>query len=172
MEISDAKFDGGWLMLKTSASDALKWLAKEFKPREWDIVPHVEKRSRDANALAWAFIGKISNKLQIPPIDVYRRAISEIGGKSDFVRIRADAFKDFERAFTSGHLGRSCEIISERGGFYDVMIVYGSSDYDTRQMSALIDNILQSCSDLEIPTPEDEKIQSLLDDWERRYNAK
>ena len=169
MLVSEACFDGGWLKLKTSAEDALRWLAKEFKPRDWDIVPHVDKRSKTANSYAWVMINQIANRLQIPPEEVYRHCIEDIGGKTDVIRISKVAYTDFNRAFRNGHIGRKTELIGEDSTTYDVLLTYGSSDYNTREMSALIDSVLQECRELNIPTLDDMKIQSLIDDWDRRY---
>lgn len=171
MDISEAVYGDGWLKLKTSATDALRWLAQEFKQGEWDIIPHVEKRSKNANAMAWGCINQIANKLQIPSIEVYQRCIEDIGGKTDVIIISKVAFDDFERAFVSGHIGRKVEIIGEANETYDVLVTYGSSDYNTKQMSALIENILQECRELGIPTLDDMKVQSLIDDWDRRWNS-
>lgn len=172
MEVSEACYEGGWLKLKTSASDALRWLSDEFKPRDWDILPHVEKRSKNANAMAWGCINQIASKLQIPPIEVYRKCIDEIGGKTDIVIISKEAYEDFDRAFLSGHIGRKTEIIGEANQTYDVLVTYGSSDYNAKEMHALIESILQECRELGIPTLDDLKVQALIDDWEKQYEER
>lgn len=162
MLAEDAKYQDGWLMLKTPATDALKWLVKFVKGKSYDIVPHVEKRSRTANAYAWALITKLSEVLNYPKEEIYRRAVSEIGGKSTVMSLRTNAVNDFRRAFINGHIGRNVEILHSDAEKTDLLITYGSSDFDRKQMSQLIDNLVQDCLAVGIETKDQNYINSLL----------
>ena len=162
MLAEDAKYQDGWLMLKTPATDALKWLVKFVKGKSYDIVPHVEKRSRTANAYAWVLITKLSEVLNYPKEEIYRRAVSEIGGKSTVMSLRTNAVNDFRRAFINGHIGRNVEILHSDAEKTDLLITYGSSDFDRKQMSQLIDNLVQDCLAVGIETKDQNYINSLL----------
>ena len=50
-------------------------------------------------------------------------------------------------------------------GYRNLRAYYGSSTYDTRQMSQLIDNLVQDCRALDIEVKSDEEISSLLGGW-------
>ena len=162
MVAEDGKYQDGWLMLKTPATDALKWLVKFVKGKNYDIVPHVEKRSRTANAYAWVLITKLSEALNYPKEEIYRRAVSEIGGKSTVMSLRTNAVNDFRRAFVNGHIGRNVEILHSDAEKTDLLITYGSSDFDRKQMSQLIDNLVQDCLAVGIETKDQNYIDSLL----------
>ena len=149
-------------MLKTPATDALKWLVKFVKGKSYDIVPHVEKRSRTANAYAWVLITKLSEVLNYPKEEIYRRAVSEIGGKSTVMSLRTNAVNDFRRAFVNGHIGRNVEILHSDAEKTDLLITYGSSDFDKRQMNQLLDNLVQDCLAVGIETKDQNYIDSLL----------
>ena len=149
-------------MLKTPATDALKWLVKFVKGKSYDIIPHVEKRSRTANAYAWVLITKLAEVLNYPKEEIYRRAVSEIGGKSTVMSLRTNAVNDFRRAFVNGHIGRNVEILHSDAEKTDLLITYGSSDFDRKQMSQLIDNLVQDCLAVGIETKDQNYINSLL----------
>ena len=149
-------------MLKTPATDALKWLVKFVKGKSYDIIPHVEKRSRTANAYAWVLITKLAEVLNYPKEEIYRRAVSEIGGKSTVMSLRTNAVNDFRRAFVNGHIGRNVEILHSDAEKTDLLITYGSSDFDRKQMSQLIDNLVQDCLAVGIETKDQNYIDSLL----------
>ena len=75
----------------------------------------------------------------------------------------------FIRVFTSGHLGRQVEEMpSKLDGCVTLVCTYGSSDYSVQQMSQFIDNLLQDCAALGIETPEETRINSLLEEWDKR----
>lgn len=165
MNISECKYEAGWLMLKMPSSECSRfwWY---FKPGEYEIKPAAKKRSQNANSYAWQLIGEISKKVSLPKNEVYQKMIEDIGGMSDVVTIKSEALYDFTRAFINGHLGRSVDPIGTHGEFTDVVITYGSSDYDTAQMSRFIDSIVQECHVLDIPTMEDARLDQIIKAWE------
>lgn len=45
------------------------------------------------------------------------------------------------------------------------MCYYGSSTYDTRQMSQLIDSLVQDCKALDIETMAPDKLAAMMEAW-------
>lgn len=170
MEILEARYSDGELHLKMRGAECWTWL-KSFKPGEWDITRAYKKRSLSANAYAWTLIGQIAKTVHVPEIDVYRKCIADVGGVTDVLRMPKTALMAFSRAFVDGHLGRKVDIIGDDKNTVDVRVTYGSSDYNTSQMSALIDSIVQECRMLDIPTMDDERICKLIEDWEKTHGA-
>lgn len=143
-------------------------LKLSFKPGDYDLVPHKEKRSRNANSYAWELIGKIASATRLPPVDVYRNEIREISGKSEMLWCRSSAVEAFKESWTANHLGRFVDVIEDDGEDATLIATYGSSDYDKREMAMLIDNIIQDCLSLGIETKSKEEIDSLLESWNGR----
>ena len=168
MRIDDVYYLDGELRLKTADPSARKFVY-QFKAGDYDIVKAKKKRSLDANALAWKLIHDIAGEVGISPEEVYRDAVRNIGGVSDVICIQEKAKDTFAKIFIGGHLGRQVEEMpSKIPGCVTLVCTYGSSDYSVQQMSQLIDNLLQDCASLGIPTPEDERINSLLEEWDKR----
>jgi hypothetical protein len=98
------------------------------------------RRSKDANALMWAICRDIGNALHIPDREVYRKAIKDIG-VYDTVPIKEERIEALERIWGAHGIGWFIEVEdkSKLPGFKRVRLYYGSSAYDSREMSALID---------------------------------
>ena len=78
----------------------------------------------------------------------------------------------FRRLWVSGHLGRMIETkAAKTPGIVNVLAYYGSSDFDTKQMSRLIDHAVQDCTALGIETRTQEEVESLLAQWDERSNT-
>ena len=168
MKIESVCYVDGELRLKTADPSARKFVY-QFKAGNYDIVKAKKKRSLDANAFAWAMIHEIAGEVGIPPEEVYRDAVRNIGGVSDVICIQEKAKGSFIRVFTSGQLGRQVEEMpSKLDGCVTLVCTYGSSDYSVQQMSQFIDNLLQDCAALGIDTPEEQRINSLLEEWDKR----
>ena len=166
MQIDEAKMEMGWLCLKTQPSDALKWLVK-FKPgKEYEIKQKRQKRSLDANAYCWVLLNKLSEALQTPNEELYRRYIKEIGGVSDTVCVPTKSVKRLTEIWADNGLGWQTDTFpSKIGGCTNVILYYGSSEFDTKQMSRMIDSIVQDCQSIGIETKSPEEIESLLGRW-------
>lgn len=169
MIIAKAELQGGCLVLSVPPADAMRWLYSFKAGKDYDIQPAVKKRSKSANAYAWQLITQIASAMNLPKESVYAHAIENIGGLTDSLIMQADAVNDFARRFTDNHLGRKVEIIGRLGDRAEVLVTYGSSDYDTKQMAQFIDSLTQDCKALGIETLEDMKIQALIDDWEKQW---
>lgn len=169
MLIEEAKLDNGWLCLKTQPSDALKWLCKFKQGKNYEITQARKKRSLDANAYLWTLLDKLSAELGAPKEELYKMRIREIGGVSDIVCIQNKALDKFKMEWESKGLGwQTEEFPSKLDGCTNVIVYYGSSAFDTKQMSRMIDSVVTDCQSIGIETRSPEEINSLLEEWNER----
>ena len=130
------------------------------------VGKYTKKRSLDANAYAWVMISRLAERLNIPKTDIYRQAIKEIGGNSDVVCILDKAVDSLCDGWQRNGIGWLTETFpSKLDGCTNVTLYYGSSTYDTAQMSRLINNIVEECRQLGIETKSKEELDSLLGAW-------
>lgn len=170
MQIESVRIEGQDLILTTKGRDAFNWVYG-FKPGDYAITRQTKKRSLDANAYAWALMDKLAEATGYKRTDIYRDQIREVGGISDYVVVRDDAVEDFCSSWCRGHIGRQAEVIRDAKGIPGckvVLVYHGSSEFDTKQMSQLIDHIVQDCQQLGIETMPDEAVSSLLSQWDGR----
>lgn len=130
------------------------------------VKEHKQKRSLNANSYFWELCGKLAEKTHIPKTEIYRSYIKEIGGNSEIICIQDKALKHFREIWEQGHIGRFTEICdSKLKGCTNVIVYYGSSDYDTTTMSRLIEMVVQDCVEQEIPTYNQAELQKLCEEW-------
>ena len=140
---------------------------------EVEIKRHSKRRSPDANALAWVMIDQIAEKTRIKKSEVYRNAIRDIGGVSDVVCVQDFAVKKLVNGWCDHGIGWQVDVEkSKLPGCSNVTLYYGSSVYDSRQMSALIDSLLQDAEALGIPTRSHEELEKSLALWARKREKK
>lgn len=141
-------------------ADANKEYTLEIKERK-------AKRSLDANALYWHYVHQIAAAARVEVTAVYRGHIKEIGGNNDIVCVQNQAVDRFCKSFESNGKGWITERMpSKIAGCTNVICYYGSSTYDTAQMSRLIQLAEQDCKDFGIMTIDEIKLQQILDKWE------
>ena len=168
MRITDAVWSAGELHLKTSDPDAVRF-AMGFKEGEYTLSKARKPRSKDANGLAWTLIDRIAAEVRIGKDEVYRNTIRDIGGNTIYNLVRIDAYDETKRIWEHNGLGWQCELMpSPVPGYVTACMTYGSSVYDSKQMSVLIDRLVQDCHALGIETPTDERINTLLEEWDAK----
>lgn len=133
--------------------------------KEYEIKEHRKKRSLDANGYLWVLISKIQKVLNVPKETIYKDVIRDIG-VYEVVPIKNEAVDKFREAWQKNGLGWITETTkSKLDGYTNVLAYYGSSEYDTKEMSRLIDEVVQECRLLDIETKSDEEIKSLVEEW-------
>lgn len=163
---SEAKIqrDGGvWLCLKVNETAQAISFVLGLKSKLYDCVlkRHGKKRSLDANAYYWKLCGDLALEMGSTPLDTYRRHVRGIGNYETLC-METRAVEEFTKLWTSGHLGRFVETReSKLLGCTTVLAYYGSSDFDTKQMSRLIDNCIQDCRAVGIETLPPDKLNLL-----------
>ena len=168
----EIKLEGGCLIIRPEKADLGKAMALVRKHRnklyDLEVKEHRQKRSLDANAYAWVLIGKLAEAMRIAPVEVYRQTIQNIGGNYEIMPIKMEAAAHFMRIWEAKGLGWPCVDMgpSRIPGYRNLRAYYGSSTYDTRQMSALIDNLVQDCKALDIETMTPEKLALLKEAWD------
>lgn len=129
-----------------------------------EIKRYRKHRSLDANSYAWVLIDKIAEKLGIDKTDVYKQAIRSIGGVSTAVCVQDKALHILCERWESKGLGWQTEtIISKIPDCTNVILYYGSSTYDTKQMSQLIDHLVRDAQDLGIETMPPKELEAMIE---------
>lgn len=134
-----------------------------------EIKPFRARRSLDANAYFFVLADKLAAKLNTTKEDIYRNCIKEIGGVSETICVQDKAVDKLKEAWQERGLGWMVDTFpSKIEGCTNVILYYGSSTYDTAQMSRLIDNIVQECKAQGIETATPNEIANLLSLWGER----
>lgn len=160
-----------WIFTPADALHIIHQLTRylpTLKDRKYvmEIKEHREKRSLDANAYCFVLIDKIAAELGLDKTTVYRNAIRDISGNNDIVCIKEEAADSLRRGWGHNGLGWITDTLpSKIDGCTNIVLYYGSSTYDSKQMSTLIDHVVQDAKALGIETLPPHKIKALEDSW-------
>ena len=161
------KRDGAWLMLKVAGANELANRFEQDKEYVCTVEEKTKKRSLDANAYAWVLLGKIAKKVGIAKEDVYRNYIKDVGDNYEIVPIKKEAEERWVKNWQKKGIGWVCEVLgnSKIEGYVNIINYFGSSTYDSKQMSALINLIVHDCKDQGIETMTPAELQILMEEW-------
>lgn len=134
----------------------------EFIDKELNITvkEYKKKRSLNANAYLWSLCNELGNKLKLSKDEVYFNLLKSYG-QSEIISVVSNvSIKDYVKYYEE--IGKG-EINSKE--FTHYKIFKGSSEYDTYEMSILIDGAIQECKQLGIQVLSDSEIDLLKREW-------
>ena len=151
-------------------------LDEDFRPA-WDglhgedveitVKKYRKKRSLDANGFAWILLDRLSEKLRIPKERIYRSLIRDVGGNCTTVCVQDKAVDKLTESWQNNGIGWVTDTMpSKLKDCKIVILYYGSSTYDTAQMSRLLDLIIEECKEQGIETKTPNEIAEMLSLWE------
>lgn len=164
VELEDVKvFPGArptvQLTFTTDRDDnAINKLIKLIKSKvNFTFKKYRQKRSLEANAYCWHLIGEIADVLREDKEAVYVNMLKHYG-QSVVVTVANEVdvksyFKYYEPLF-----------VGEK--YTEYMVMKGSSEYDSKEMSILIDGIVQEAKELDIETETPENLERMKSLWE------
>ena len=158
------------LMLEINERNEFKALVDELADKDKlsiEINPYRERRSLDANAYFWVLADKLATAQGLPgTTEIYHKYIKEIGGNREIVCVKKEAADKLCQGWEHNGMGWLTEkFTSKVEGCINVILYYGSSTYDTAQMSRLIELIIQDCKALGIETATAAELSLLLEGW-------
>lgn len=155
---------GKWTVTFTCEESALPYL-EEIRGKELAITAkkYRNKRSLDSNAYAWVLIQKIAEAIHSDKQTVYLDMLKQYSGAFEHIVVRPEAVEavtsvyatciDLGEVTVNGHPGRQLQIY------------FGSSTFDTKEMSVFIDGIVETCKELGIETLPPDELERMKSTW-------
>lgn len=132
-----------------------------------EIEKWSDKRSKDANNYMWQLLSKLAIVLETTKEELYKLYIRRMGVFKDY-RLTEDEAKSFKVAWSmlgTGWLTEQVDFTPD-GERLVIRAYYGSSRYNTKQMSRLIDEVVRDAKTQGIETMTPDELSALLDRWE------
>lgn len=137
---------------------------ESMQGKDLDIVVkvHREKRSLNANALLWHLCNELGNKLRMSKEEVYFLMLQHYG-QSTMISVQSDIsvegyFKYYIIAGTGTVKGKD---------FTHYKVYKGSSEYDTEEMSILLDGVVQEAKEQGIQVMSEQELSLLKEEWSK-----
>lgn len=124
---------------------------------------HRNKRSLDSNAYAWVLMQKIAEATGLDKWDVYLHCLQRYSRAFTHVIVKPNAIDRLKELY------RVCidlgEVTVNGKTGHQLQVYFGSSTFDTKEMSVFIDGIVSECKDLEIELLPLSEIERMKKEW-------
>ena len=135
-----------------------------------EIKKHRGKRSLNANSYFWKLLQELCELQELDAIEEYKKRVRTLG---IFKRIRIEPKEvpTLKKTWENWGIAWWLEVADTEflsGIEFKILhLYYGSSSFSSKQMARLIDDLVQDCEALGIPTKSEEEINSLIKEWGR-----
>lgn len=146
--------------MEGTPEEIVKWLFTQDREKIFEIKEKKRRRSLNANAYAWTLIGKLADALRISKDQCYLLMLKRYG-QSEMVSVVSEIdvrgyFKYYEPVGETELQGKN---------FTHYRVFKGSSEYDTREMTILVDGIVSECHEVGIETMTPSDLAKLKEMW-------
>lgn len=135
------------------------------KPLAVTVKEFRQKRSLSQNSYLWVLLDKLAEKVNRGKEDIYKIFVKDYG-VWEILPIRNDAVESFKTKWSSNGIGWFTEDLGESKlkGYTKLIAYYGSSTYNSKEMTRLIDAVIQDCEEQGIQTMPLSEIMLLQND--------
>ena len=157
---------GKWNVTFTCDSEAALHELDEIKEADLDITAkkHRNKRSLDANAYAWVLMQKISEKVHKSKWEVYLDLLQEYSKAFTFLIVKPKAVEKVMQMYRTCIDHGDITVNGQTG--HQLQVFFGSSTFDTKEMSVFLDGVISTAQDLNIPTETPAEIERMKAAWD------
>lgn len=145
---------------ETAAEELERLQDKDLRVK---AVQYRRKRSLSANALFWACVGKIATATRADKWDVYLQLLKDYG-KYTYIVCRPSMVDAVRSQWRESMVWNSVDVNGEEA--VQMLCFFGSSSYNTKEMSVLIDGAIETMKELGLDLPMPQDIKTALEQWE------
>ena len=142
---------------------------KEEDKLSIEAVKYRKKRSLSANALLWACLGEIAAALRTDKWTVYLLMLKRYG-KYTYICVKPNMVSAVKLQW------RECEEVGKitLNGQEAVQLLcyFGSSTYNTQEMSVLLDGVISEMKEMGLQPPLSSDMKRALEEWDAQHNNK
>lgn len=131
-------------------------------------VKYRKKRSLDANAMLWACLGEIAADQRTDKWDVYLRMLRRYG-KYTHICVKPNVVDAVKRQWRETEEIGEIEINGQKA--VQLLCYFGSSTYDTKEFSILLDGVVSEMKEMGLQPPPSEEMRRALELWEKQCQS-
>lgn len=134
------------------------------KDLDVELKIHREKRSLNANRLLWNCLGEIAVALQTDKWNVYLMMLKRYG-KYTYICVKPNVVESVKAQW------RECEEIGEINingeKAVQLLCYFGSSTYDSKEFSVLLDGVISEMKEIGLETPSERELDMVIESWKK-----
>lgn len=136
---------------------------RNLKELSVEIKQFRNKRSLDANAYMWVLLSKLAVVLDTTKDELYKQMLERYSIAFTHTIVKPSAVDRVLQMWRTARVIGKVKVNGVEG--VQIQCYYGSSTFDTQEMSVVIDGIVSECKELGIETLPPEELNKMKREW-------
>ena len=142
--------------------EELKAIVAQGKELSVEVKQYRIRRSLDSNAYLWVLLGELASVLKTSKDEVYLQMLDRYGVYTHIV-VKPNVVDRVKQEWkTTRELG---EVTINGQTGIQIQCYFGSSTYDTKEMSTLLEGVVSECKELGINTITPKELEIMKQQW-------
>ena len=126
------------------------------------------KRSLDANGLLWVCLDKIASALNTDKWEVYLLMLKRYG-KFTYILVKPSAVEYTKSIWRESEVVGEVDVNGQKS--VQMLCYFGSSTYDSKEFSRLLDGVISEMKEMGLDTPAEEEMYRMLAEWGKKHET-
>lgn len=127
-------------------------------------VKHRKKRSLDANALLWHCLGEMAAELGVDKWGVYLAMLKRYG-KYTYICVKPHVVDAVRQQWRETEVVGEVDINGQKA--VQMLCYFGSSTYDTKEFSVLLDGVVSEMKEMGLEPPLPQDLKEAIETYEK-----
>lgn len=156
--------EGFWLSLQVEDVNQAQEFIQNKQNKEYvaELKIHRNKRSLDANAYLWVLLQKLAEVLKTTKDELYLEKLRQYG-QFTHVIVKPEIVEKVKQEWRIAEEVGPIKVNGQEG--VQVRCYFGSSTYNTQEMSVLIDGVVNDCKEQGIETLPAKELIDIKERW-------
>lgn len=138
---------------------------KDCEKLSFKIAKYRKKRSLDANGMLWACLGEIAAHLRADKWDIYLLMLKRYG-KFTHIIVKENVVDAVKAQWRETEVVGEITVNGQKA--VQMLCYFGSSTYNTKEFSVLLDGVISEMKEMGLDTPLSEDMKRALAIWDSK----
>ena len=160
-------------------NDCIMYLLKQERDKQYEVKPYKKARSNRQNAYYWTLLTQVAGALRMSKIECHNRMLRDYGQPciidGEVIYAMLPDTEDTERGTLRSETYHLRPTSQTRSGaehdYRAYMLLRGSHEYNTQEMTVLLDGLVQEAKQLGIETATPDELARMREYDRRKENA-
>ena len=162
-----------------NTNECIQHLLEQERNKQWEIKPFKQARTKRQNAYYWVLLTQVADALRMSKTECHNRMLRDYGQpcivEGEVIYAMLPDFDEVERGTLKSETYHLKPTSRTRSGaehdYRAYMLLRGSHEYNTQEMTVLLDGLIQEAKQLGIETATPDELARMREYDRRKENV-
>ena len=139
--------------------EIISWLFHQDRDKEFEVKEYHPHKTNAQNRMLWGCIGDIATALRADKWDIYLKMLKRYGSYT-YICVKPSVVESVKKQWRESEELGEIDINGEKA--VQMICYFGTSTYNSKELSVLLDGIISEMKEMGLETPSDRELQRII----------